>query len=257
MLKDRAPRYAFISTVGVYRDWPKEPADEAAPLFDCAPTAGPDDGDYGTLKAGCERAVVEDYGDRALLLRPGIILGPHENVGRGPWWLRRIAEGGQVLAPGDPDTPIQEVDARDLAIFTLDGLERGLGGPYNVVSRPGHTTFGGWLQACVDATGSGAELVWAPDDVLRDAGVQEWFELPLWMAQDEAPHRWHVDVERAHRDGLHCRPIEDTVRDTWAWLQEGGPLPPPRPGMATHGMRHGIDPDKEQRILATLLAARS
>lgn len=254
LLAPQTAAYAFVSTIGVYHDWPDAPVDEAAPLFDCPPDAGPDDGDYGTLKAGCERAVVAACGiDGSLLLRPGVILGPYENVGRLPWWLRRIAEGGPVLAPGpDPQRPMQLVDARDLAAFTLDALTADRRGPYNVVSRPGAVTYGRWLGACVQVTGSGAELVWVDDQVLLDAGVEPWQELPLWMPPAQSPYAWGADVERAHADRLRGRPIEDTVRDTWAWLSEGGdvgPQPLDRPGL-------GIDRDKEQRILATWLAAR-
>jgi 2'-hydroxyisoflavone reductase len=99
--------YAFVSSVSVYAEWPAKPVDEAAAIFDCAPDAGPDDGDYGALKAGSERAVSVAFGERMLLLRPGLILGPHENVGRLPAWLSRIARGGRVLAPGDPGTRMQ------------------------------------------------------------------------------------------------------------------------------------------------------
>ena len=242
--------YVFVSTVAVYRDWPAVPVDEPAPLHACAPTAGPDDGDYGELKAGCERAVVRECGGGgALLLRPGVILGPYENVGRLPWWLRRVARGGEVLALGpDPQRRFQQIDVRDVVTFTFDALASERTGAYNLVSRPGATTYGSFLQACVAATGSDAQLVWPDDAALREAGVEPWDELPLWSPLDTEPAAWEVDVDHAYDAGLRCRPVEQTARDTWAWLEDGG-APTGR-----HADRLGIDPDTEQRVLAAVRA---
>src|SRR6266545_626178 len=123
-----AGRYVFLSTISVYPDWPANGVSEASPVYECSPDAGGSAADeaswsatqYGTYKAGCERAVAEVFGDRALVLRPGVILGPQENVGRLTWWLRRIARGGRVLGPGSPDRSIQPIDVRDVASFALD-----------------------------------------------------------------------------------------------------------------------------------------
>ena len=241
--------YVFVSTIAVYRDWPAATVDEPAPLHACPPTAGPDDGDDGELKAGCERAVVRECGGGgALLLRPGVILGPYENIGRLPWWLRRVARGGEVLALGpDPQRSFQQIDARDCVTFTFNALESERTGAYNLVSRPGATTYGSFLQAFAAATGSDAELVWPPDDVLVEAGIVRWDdELPLWSPLGEEPAAWEVDVEHAYDAGLRCRPFEQTAKDTWAWLQDGG-TPTGR-----HADALGIDPGKEQRILAAV-----
>jgi 2'-hydroxyisoflavone reductase len=246
LLAERVPAYAFVSSVSAYSGWPAEPVDESSPVHDCAPDAGPDDGDYGALKAGCERAVLAAYGDRALVLRPGLILGPHENVGRLPAWLDRIRRGGRVLAPGKPELPMQLVDARDIAIFTLDGLERGLAGTFNVTGRPGNATFGSWLEDCRAATGSDAEPVWVDDEFLLAHDVQPWTELPLWSPMNgEADFVWQAGVDAAHAEGLRCRPVRDTVADTWKWLEQVG-VPPQREDRP----RNGIDPDKEHQILA-------
>jgi 2'-hydroxyisoflavone reductase len=246
LLSDAVGTYAFVSSVSVYPDWPAEPVGAAGRIFDCAPDAGPDDGHYGELKAGCERAVAERFGLRAaLLLRPGIILGPHENVGRLPWWLRRIAQGGRVLAPGSPDVPMQLIDARDVAAFTLDLLARGTAGTFDVVGPPGNATVGSWLADCVAVTGSDAELVWVPDDVLAGAEVEPWGELPLWLPQTpDQLHAWDVDAGPALAAGLRSRPVTDTVADTWTWLQADGDAVV-RPGI-------GLDPAKEKAILDAL-----
>ena len=119
-LAESGAHYVFVSSISATTTWPGRPTPEGLDGPPCSADAGPDDGDYGELKAGCERAVAEVFGDRSTVARAGLIIGPHENVGRLPWWLGRIARGGEVLAPGDPAEPMQLVDARDLAAFLLD-----------------------------------------------------------------------------------------------------------------------------------------
>ena len=247
LLVDQVPSYAFISSISVYPDMLAESVDEQARIQDCPADAT--GGEYGELKAGCERAVTGAYGDRALLVRPGLLLGPRENIGRLPWWLQRIAAGGDVLAPGRPERPLQYVDARDLAAWLLDALEAGMTGPVNVVSEPGFTTMGELLEACVRATGSAARLRWTPEALLAEHFVEPWIELPCWVPE-LAPTMagfFAVRVERAASSGLRCRPVTETVADTWAWLQAGG-VPIPRPGLPPLGM----PPEKEQAVLAAL-----
>jgi 2'-hydroxyisoflavone reductase len=253
LLAERVPAYAFVSSISVYRGWPATAASsESSPLHDCAPDAGPDDGDYGALKAGCERAVQQAYDDGALLVRPGLILGPNENVGRLPAWLDRINRGGRVLAPGDPSVPMQLVDARDVAAFTLDLLAAGQAGPFNVTGPHGNTTYGQWLADCRQVTGSDAELVWVDDDFLLQRGVQPWTELPLWMPMNgESDFAWRADVTKASAAGLRTRPVRETVEDTWAWQRAGGATPA-RPDRLVHGM----DPEKERALLAEWDAVR-
>ena len=155
-LAESGAHYVFVSSISATTTWPGKPTPEGLDGQDCPSDAGPDDGDYGKLKAGCERAVTEVFGERSTIARAGLIIGPHENIGRLPWWLQRIAAGGEVLAPGEPDVPMQLVDARDLAAFMLDCGERGTGGTFNATAPTGNATFGSWLADCVDATGSGA-----------------------------------------------------------------------------------------------------
>jgi 2'-hydroxyisoflavone reductase len=238
--------YAFVSSISVYPGWPTAIVDEESPVFDCPPDAGPGV-PYGEGKAGAEQAVVEILGDRALVVRAGLILGPHENIGRLPWWLRRAARGGTMLAPGNPDRAMQLIDARDLAHWMLDRAAYGVGGTVNATGPPGNATMGGWLGSCVEVTGNVARLAWADDDVLLRHGVEPWTELPLWTpATAEYAGVWAASTARAEAAGLSCRPVSDTVADTWAWLrsQPYAALAPPRGLPAA-----GIDPDKEQAIL--------
>ncbi|MDH2389225.1 NAD-dependent epimerase/dehydratase family protein [Streptomyces sp. HNM0663] len=224
LLAGRVGRYAFVSSRSVYA-WPIPAGlDEDGPLADGDPDA--EATDYAADKRGSELAAVREFGaERTLLLRAGLILGPRENSGRLPWWLERVSRGGPVLAPGPRDTPLQYVDARDLAAWTLDALKTGLHGAFNVVSPTGHTTMGELLDACVDATGSDAKLVWTDPAAIEAAGVAAWSDLPIWCPPGgelhDALHRG--DVSRVLAAGLRCRPVAETVGDTWAWLRSLSP----------------------------------
>lgn len=248
-LNGRAPTYAFISSISACADWPGAPADESSPRFECAPDAGPEDGDYGTLKAGCERAVEQGFDGNALIIEPGLILGPHENVGRLPWWLTRIARGGRVLAPGSPDVAMQVIDARDIAAFTLTQAEAGVNDRFFTSGVRGNITYGDWLAECRTVTGSDAEFVWVKDRFLLEREVRPWTELPLWAPDDpDSAGVWLPSSAKAHAAGLRGRPVTETVRDTWAWLRD---IPEAERSFGKHGIgRHGIDPEKEAGLLA-------
>ncbi|MDG4753784.1 NAD-dependent epimerase/dehydratase family protein [Micromonospora sp. WMMD718] len=250
-LAPAAARYVFMSTLSVYRDWPVKPLKERSEVLYCPPDAGPDYGTdtedgptrYGYQKAGCEAAAIASFGaDRTTILRPGVVLGPREYVGRLPWWLRRVAAGGEVLAPGFPDRTIQPVDVRDLAAFTLRTISDQSSGAYNVCAPIGSATFGELLAHCADSTHTDASFTWVPDDFLLGQGVRQWSELPLWRTFDGV---WNVDTTAAQAAGLRTRPLEQTVRDTWRWLVDSGDV-----GNHDRAAEIGISPEKEARVLA-------
>lgn len=260
--RDLAPvagRYVFVSTVSVYEGWPVELLSEDSAVLVCPPDAGPGFGaddprgyptQYGFQKAGAEQAVVEVFGvERTTVLRPGVILGPGEYVGRLPWWLRRVRAGGRVLAPGKPGQPIQPVDVRDVAAFALDCVSTGTSGAFNVTAPPGHATFGAMLEACEAVSGGHPEFEWVPDDFLAGQGVRQWTELPLWRTYAGT---WRVDGSRARAAGFACRPLRDTVADTWAWMTAGGMLVEhERAGEI------GMSPERERDVLAAWDARQS
>jgi 2'-hydroxyisoflavone reductase len=243
-LHGRVGHYTYVSSRSVYADPVALGIDETAPIVAARSDAA--DGEYPQLKAGSERAVLEVFGDRALLARAGLIIGPGEDGGRLPWWLQRIAAGGDVLAPGPLDLPLQYVDARDLANWLLDNAAAGTAGAVNVVSRTGHATMGQLLDACVAATGSSARLHWTESEPILAAGVRPWIDLPIWVPIGHK-YRWlhEADVSRAYATGLQPRPIAETVADTWAWLEGISDLPAKdgRPVV-------GLDPEIERAILA-------
>lgn len=246
LLARRAGRYVYVSSRSVHPQPLPAGTAEDGPLVEASPDDG--DVDYPRAKRGGELAAVEAFADRALLARAGLVLGPWENVGRLPWWLSRMARGGRVLAPGPRDLPLQYVDARDLAAWSLDAAGWGLGGPYNVVSASGHTTMGEFLRECVRVTGSDAELCWTPPSTVLAAGIEPWIQLPVWLPPGEDHDTMHrSDVSKALAAGLRCRPVGQTVADTWAWLQEIGGTAPQRPDRP----RKGVDPEVEAKVLGT------
>jgi len=244
VLKGRAGHYTYVSSRSVYAEGATPPLNEDNPVVD------PDKTDflYAAQKRAGELAAEQEFTGPVLLARAGLILGPHEDVGRLPWWLTRLARGGPTLAPSPPDLPLQYIDARDLAIFVLDAAARGLAGPYNLVSEPGHTTTGELLTTANEVTGGRAELRWTDPQVILDAGIEPWTELPIWLPAGSSDYQLlhQGDVTKALAAGLRLRPVRDTVADTWAWMQSSGGVPPQR----SDRPRPGLDPAKEQALLA-------
>jgi nucleoside-diphosphate-sugar epimerase len=278
LLEPLAERYCYVSSRSVYAD-PGAGADETAALVEVGAGDGDgggngdgDGGDYAWRKAAAERAVEEVFGGRGLLVRPGLILGPWENVGRLPWWLGRMARGGEVLAPGEAGAGIQYIDARDLAWWVL-GLPAavpvvGAAGPvpdpagpvraaagsgrspaFDAVTPVGRHTMGELLDACAAVAGVDVRLVWAPEEVLLAEGVAPWIELPVWLPAGPDHDSLHgSDVSKALATGLAFRPLAETVADTWAWLGERGGVPPQRSDRPVLGLA----PEKERRVLERL-----
>jgi len=247
LLSGRAGHYGYVSSRSVYR-WPiPVGADESAPVVDGDP-ASEDFADYAAAKRGGELAVLAHFAGPSVLARAGLILGPYELVGRMPWWLRRIERGGEVLAPGPRDMPIQYIDGRDLAAWMLHAADEKISGAFNAVSRPGHATMESLLNATVSAVGSDARLVWVDPEVVEAAGIEGWTELPVWVPPyGEAASLHDGDVSAIYAAGLTCRPVTETVADTWRWLRAEGDPPPPQGRPA-----HGLDPDREREVLAGL-----
>ncbi|MFC0601526.1 NAD-dependent epimerase/dehydratase family protein [Streptomyces palmae] len=244
LLADRVGHYAYISSGSVYSYPSAAGHAEDHPVVD----GSPDDGevDYARSKRGGELAALEAFGDRALLARAGLILGPWENIGRLPWWLLRMARGGPVLAPGPRELALQYIDARDLARWVLDAAERRLGGAYNLISPQGHTTMGELLSECVRVTGGRAEPRWAEPEAITAAGIEPWTQLPIWTPPGELYDTLHAgDVSKALAEGLRCRPVAETVADTWSWLRSLGGVAPQRPDRP----KVGLDPEVEAAFL--------
>jgi 2'-hydroxyisoflavone reductase len=214
-LADATDHYTFVSTLSVYTDT-AHAADESAPLGTLDdPTIEQVDGEtYGPLKALCEEAVRDVYGERALVVRPGLIVGPYDPTNRYTYWPRRLHDGGRVLAPGPRDRAVQFIDARDLSEWTIRLAEARANGTFNATSAP--VSIGETLDAC--ARPDGTELVWVDDDFLANSDVTPWMELPLWVPDEpDTAGFFQTDVSRALASGLTFRPLDVIARDTLAW----------------------------------------
>jgi 2'-hydroxyisoflavone reductase len=228
--------YTFVSTISVYADLSTPPT-ESSPLAELQEPTEVSEEAYGELKVLCESVVRERFPD-AFIPRPGLIVGPWDPTGRFTYWPTRLAAGGRVLAPLPRDADTQVIDARDLAEWIVRAAEEGLGGTYNA-SGP-VTTREHVLETCASVAGTGAELVWADPDFLHAQGVEEWMELPLWLYDAKYRGMLSVDASPAFAAGLRPRPLEETVRDTVAWMRSGD---------APTEFPAGLDREKEQAVL--------
>lgn len=224
VLRDAVDRYLFVSSISVYADAATAGQDETAPR-ERLPSPECEDipAHYGALKAACEDEVTGLYGPRAVVLRPGLIVGPFDPSGRFTYWVQRLARGGAVLAPPSPDYPVQFIDGRDLASWSLDLLERGATGTYNASGPAAPLAFGGFLDACRAALGAPASFVWPDAAFLDAAGVAPWTQLPLYAGEDGRGLN-QVALDRALAAGLRLRPVGETCADTARWAGDA-PLP--------------------------------
>jgi 2'-hydroxyisoflavone reductase len=244
LLRGSVGHYVFVSSISVYRE-PYEPGfDEDAPVFEVEPKTESVDEEYAELKAACERALEEVLPKEHASVRAGLIVGPHDPTGRFTYWPLRIAAGGDVLAPGPPERPVQFIDARDLGEWLVLLAEERTGGTFNAV-RPAEP-FADLLEVCREVSGSDARLIWVDESFLLEREVGQWMELPLWLAGAEAAFI-QADVSRAIAAGLQVRPVEETVSDLLAWARETG-----APLVASTGRygAAGMEPAREAELLA-------
>lgn len=246
-LAETVGRYAFISSVSVYTDYDKPGLTEAGALATLADEATEQvTGEtYGGLKVLCERAAEAALPDRTLVIRPGLIVGPHDPTRRFPYWVERVAQGGEMLAPGIPDQQVQVIDGRDLADFTIRLLEGGATGNFNATGPDYRLTFGHLLDTCRAVGGRETQFVWMDEPFLLSHDVQPWSEMPLWLPASSNGFN-QFDVSKAIGAGLTFRPLEDTVRDTLAWLR--GLDDEQRTRLLARG--EGMSPTREAELLA-------
>ncbi len=228
-LVERVGAYCFISSVSVYADH-SGPVDEDSPVGtledEAAEEFGAEHERYGPFKALCEQVVQGTYDKRALVVRPGLIVGPHDPSGRFTYWPHRLGRGGEVLAPGPPERLAQFIDVRDLAEWIVRLLDDGRTGVFNATGEG--VPWGDLL--------SGADVTWVTDEFLVSQEVGEWIELPLWIADPAFAGMQLTAVSRAVAAGLRTRPVADTLRDTLT-------LAEPVDGV-------GLTPEREAELLA-------
>jgi 2'-hydroxyisoflavone reductase len=258
ILKDQTDFYVFISSISVYQDWiPKGitedyhvqsmPVEEADRLTtDSAATIYEY---YGQFKTLCELEAENKMPGKVLNIRAGQLVGENDYTDRLPYWVNRMAQGGKVLAPGDPENSfVQLIDVKDLAIWTLRMIEEKCAGTYNVTGKP--ILLKEVLLTCKEIAGSNAELVWAEEELLLSNNVAPWTEMPLWIPEKtplgpEHTEPWsgafHINIDKALQTGLKFKPLEETLRQIHAWLNEN-------PQVAV-SLKAGITKDREIGLL--------
>ena len=227
--------YCFVSSISVYADFSTS-NDEDSPLAELGdlPDNEVTNESYGALKALCEEAAREVFRERALGVRPGLIVGPHDPTGRFTYWPHRVARGGEVVAPAPPDRRTQVIDVRDLGEWIVKLCERGSPGTFNA-THPG-LMWSELLDSCRAVSGSDADVTWVPDEFLLEHEVGQWMELPLWLADPAMAAADDVSVRRALDAGLTFRSLDETVR---------GALEQARTTDAA-----GLAPEREAELLA-------
>lgn len=246
LLAPSVNQYVFISTISVYKAFDRPNLDETAPvdtLLD--PTSEDVKKDYGALKAACEQTVENAMPGRAAIVRPGLIVGPGDPSGRFTHWPSRLAEGGEVLAPGDGSTPVQWIDVRDLAAWLVTVVEQNITGTYNAIGPAQTTTMKQVVDACNQAGGNKATVTWVDATFLDKQEVHGWSDLPMWFdASGDMAGFGTLQNRRAIARGLTFRPIAETAKDTLAWLATVPEAE--RPKLASTG----ISKDRESKVLA-------
>ncbi len=226
--------YTFISTIGVYENFNKFDIDESYPLGKLEDPHSEEitEKTYGALKGLCE-AVIQDYfPEQALIIRPGLIVGPHDPTDRFTYWVRRMAEGGEILAPSNQK--IQMIDVRDLAQWIVQMVEKQATGIYNATGSP--FSFEELLKEWQQET----HVTWVSEDFLIQQGVQDFFELPLWLSSKrQMPGFFHINAQNAIMSGLTFRPLAETIKDTLEWDESRGDIP----------LQAGLKRSKEKELL--------
>ncbi|MEH7154847.1 NAD-dependent epimerase/dehydratase family protein [Neobacillus drentensis] len=235
LLRDQVQHYTFISSISVYKDWIQENLDENYPVLEMSmeeanqlsmDADGPIYQYYGHFKALCEQIAEKNMPGRVLNIRAGQLIGPNDYTDRVPYWVNRIAKGGKVLVPGNPNRRVQIIDNKDLANWILNMEEKLSAGTFNATGPDYPLTKKEFVDACIKVTGSNADVVWAEEQFLLDRKVAPWTEMPLWVPENsplssESVEPWKgafsINVDKAIQSGLSFRPIEDSITDIYEW----------------------------------------
>ena len=245
-LKGKVEQYVFISSISAYADFKKIGINESDPVGKIEDeTMEEITGEsYGPLKALCEKAVQDVFRMDSLIIRPGLIVGPHDPTDRFTYWPVRVARGGTILAPEKPDVPIQIIDVRDLSDFIIELIQQNVSGVFNATGPDHELTLGAMLDTCKLVSASDAKIKWASVEFLNQNQVAPWSDMPVWVpdAPEDAGFS-RVDISKAIRAGLKFMPLETTIHDTLEWEKS-------RP--SDHEWRAGLKPEREKELLRLL-----
>ena len=243
LLRGQVDRYLFVSSISAYADFAAVGIDESYPAGQLSAPDVEDMSEYGPMKARCEAINTEVFGDGAINVRPGLIVGAGDNTDRWTYWPVRVARGGEVMAPNSPTDPVQNIDARDLSEWIVRLVETpGNAGTYNATGEV--QQFGTMLEEIRAALGSDATFTWVPAEFMAEHGVRPWGHMTNWVPPEgETIGMNQVSVAAAVEAGLTFRPIGDTARETVDWWNT---LPEERRAEP----RAGLPADLEAEILA-------
>ena len=219
LLKPNVGHYTFISSVSVYEEKPDGGPDESSEVQTLKdPTVETINGEtYGGLKVLCEKVIQDAFGDEALIVRPGLIVGPRDPTFRFNYLVKRMAHGGEVLVPGLPDSPVQFIDGRDLGEWIVRQIEAKTAGVFNATGPAKHLSMGEFLQECQQVFQNDSSLTWVDEPFLADHGITLWAEIPLCLPADEQYFQ-AAHIDKALSAGLTFRPLADTLKASHAWL---------------------------------------
>lgn len=249
LLADAVEQYVFISSISALADTTEPDLDETAAVATMPATVNDETNEdvrahFGPLKALCERAAENAMPGRATVIRPGLIVGPRDTTDRFTYWPLRVRRGGEVLAPGTPDDPVQYVDARDLGAFIIRTIEDRATGIYHATGPNTPTTVAELLYGCKAVTGGDATFTWVDADFLAAHEVAAWTQLTVWIPpQDEYAGFHRINIDRAIAAGLTSRPLAQIVRDTIEWWKS-------LPASRRQNPRAGLGPEREATVLA-------
>ncbi len=260
VLKGNVDRYIFISTISVYSDNSKPGMDETGPL---AKYSGADPMKetlatlnasnyalYGPLKVQAEAEAEKWFPGKALIVRPGLIVGPGDETDRFTYWPVRVDRGGEVLAPGEPTDTVQFIDARDLAEWIIRSAEQGTTGTFNATGPKATLTIGEMLDEIKKATKSKAKFTWVDADFLAAQHVSPWSDMPVWVAPRGAQTGFtKISNKKAVSKGLTFRAVGDTTQATLEWFRK-------QPAERQAALRKGIKPAREVEVLAAWHASK-
>ena len=252
LLSQSVDHYTFISTLGVYSDYTKRGIDETAEVgtFEDETIEEVNEQTYGPLKALCEREVQRAMPARALVVRAGLIVGSYDPLDRFTYWVRRVARGGEMLAPGTFDRRIQIIDVRDLSEWIIRIVESRATGVYNATGPDYPLSMGRLLEESKSVTGSDATFVWVSDSFLIENKVGSWNEVPLWLPEDvKYAGFMYFDCSKAVGAGLSYRPLSETIRDTLEWDTSRSEPIAPYKMMGIELPPTGIKPERESELL--------
>ena len=229
-------QYVFISTISVYDDFRKGSADENSTTHEGMETDEVNGQTYGPLKVKCEQLVSDRFGEKALIIRPGIVAGAFDPTDRFTYWALKLKEEGKMMIPGDKSRKVQWIDARDLADFIINCMENRTNGTYNLTANP--VTMEEFVKTLATPN---AELVWVSDEILSDAGVKP-FQVPFWMPiNEEHPEGFILaDNSKAKKTGWLPRNLADTAEEVRTW----------KTGTASKDLKTSLDPDLESKLFS-------